>query len=226
MESERHLVEKKCVPTITKICNTKKTLVIKTVRLGADIINTLMAKYDNLKIIHLFRDPRPVSVSRIKVGWATLGSVNVGAARTNINKTKAISVSEIHDAWYRNAESEKDANFSWTSMLQKIPATEIGKVAQMYCYQVMRDISTLKGYKEKYPGRVYQMVFKKMANDPIGETEKVYQFVNEPLHRNVIHWLKSHTEGKVSSKTIAVKWQKEISHSTAIDIEKQCEPFF
>ena len=217
MDTKREVVENKCVPSIEGICSSKKTRVIKTVRLGADTIDDLMGKYSNLKIIHLFRDPRPVSLSRIKEDWATLGSVNLIEGRTNMKKTRVLP-----DVERANTVS----NSSWTKILSNKPGTEMGQIAQLYCYQVMRDIFTLKGFTEKYPNRVYQMIFENMASDPIGETEKVYKFIDEPLPKKVVNWLYSNTKGKTNSKHIAEKWQKELSQSTIKDMEHQCGHLF
>ena len=54
---------------ITSTCKNAKHRVTKVLRLTLDHFDTLLKSRDNLKVIHLFRDPRAIMNSRLEAEW-------------------------------------------------------------------------------------------------------------------------------------------------------------
>ncbi|XP_033759409.1 carbohydrate sulfotransferase 1-like isoform X2 [Pecten maximus] len=60
-EAER----KRCISEMLPYCQSG-TRIVKTIRLSMDVVDVLMEKFPNLKVIHLLRDPRGMIVSRMR----------------------------------------------------------------------------------------------------------------------------------------------------------------
>ena len=56
-----------CQHLINQGCNSKTIRVIKSVRARMDIVETLLQKHPDIKLIHYLRDPRAIAVSRKKL---------------------------------------------------------------------------------------------------------------------------------------------------------------
>ncbi|XP_033759407.1 carbohydrate sulfotransferase 1-like [Pecten maximus] len=61
----REVDQKKCISEMLPYCQSG-TRIVKTIRLSMDIVDVLMEKFPNLKVIHLLRDPRGMIVSRMR----------------------------------------------------------------------------------------------------------------------------------------------------------------
>ena len=61
---------KHCIPLFSKPCKTKDIRTIKLVRPAIDALPALLDRYPNMKVVHLFRDPRGVVRSRLSHWWA------------------------------------------------------------------------------------------------------------------------------------------------------------
>ncbi|XP_033759406.1 carbohydrate sulfotransferase 1-like [Pecten maximus] len=57
--------QEKCISEMIPYCKSG-TRIAKTIRLSMDVVDVLMEKFPNLKVIHLLRDPRGMIVSRMK----------------------------------------------------------------------------------------------------------------------------------------------------------------
>lgn len=53
-----------CVASLTKQCNQAQSVVSKVVRLSTDLVESLLLRVPTLKVIYIFRDPRPIVISR------------------------------------------------------------------------------------------------------------------------------------------------------------------
>ena len=60
-----------------QICNSAKHRVTKVLRLTTDQVEYLLQSRDNLKVIHLFRDPRAIMNSRIETKWYPSNDVSL-----------------------------------------------------------------------------------------------------------------------------------------------------
>ena len=65
-----HASISKCIPRLSQPCDDRKRRAIKTVRATMDNAEDLLKAHPNMKVIHLIRDARAVSLSRKKAGWS------------------------------------------------------------------------------------------------------------------------------------------------------------
>lgn len=60
---------KKCVEELEKVCKATTHRVIKAIRISMELVSHMMDLWPNLKVVHLVRDPRGITNSRLK-DWA------------------------------------------------------------------------------------------------------------------------------------------------------------
>jgi hypothetical protein len=62
---------RECAAThLDQECKSKNVRVVKTVRAPMDLSEVFLKDYSNFKVVHLFRDPRGVTLSRMKADWS------------------------------------------------------------------------------------------------------------------------------------------------------------
>jgi len=62
---------KKCASVhLDRVCRTKKVRAVKTVRAPFELAQQFLENYDNYIAVHLYRDPRGVTLSRMKADWS------------------------------------------------------------------------------------------------------------------------------------------------------------
>ena len=64
MERQRQTLNSKCLPRLREVCEASPLRVTKTVRLNMDAAVLLLDRVENLRFLHLIRDPRAVALSR------------------------------------------------------------------------------------------------------------------------------------------------------------------
>lgn len=68
--SDRHRsMSKVCLKVRTKICEVARYRIIKTIRVSMDLVKILKEVIPNMKVIHLIRDPRAITYSRLEGGF-------------------------------------------------------------------------------------------------------------------------------------------------------------
>ena len=63
------LVDTHCVDILTNECLNSSYRIIKIIRLSMDFVQTMLGVFPNLKVIHLVRDPRGITNSRLHGGF-------------------------------------------------------------------------------------------------------------------------------------------------------------
>lgn len=63
---QRKDAAKECIPVLKDRCMKSEVRGAKTVRATMEMVEVLLQRHPNLKVLHLFRDPRPVMLSRFK----------------------------------------------------------------------------------------------------------------------------------------------------------------
>lgn len=64
MEKQRAVLDTHCLQSLKEVCERSPLRVTKTVRLNMDTAGMLLEKVENLRFLHLIRDPRAVTLSR------------------------------------------------------------------------------------------------------------------------------------------------------------------
>ncbi|KAK6165539.1 hypothetical protein SNE40_022450 [Patella caerulea] len=70
----RRLWEKNCFLPFLNICLSKKNTLVKTIRMRVSLLEPLLEKYPELKIVHLIRDPRAIALSKSNLAPKRNGS--------------------------------------------------------------------------------------------------------------------------------------------------------
>jgi hypothetical protein len=66
VNSQRSMMESKCLPDLNRLCQNSQLHVTKTVRVNMQTAGQLLTIYPNMRVIQIIRDPRGVVLSRSK----------------------------------------------------------------------------------------------------------------------------------------------------------------
>ena len=102
----------------------------------------------------------------------------------------------------------------------------IVREAEMYCKIVVDDIRAKQLLEQKYPGRIYTLIYEDLASDNIRYMEEVYKFLDEPVHKDTYDWLEVTVKGSRKSRDIAIAWRKKMSIYVNDQIVKRCKEFY
>lgn len=106
----------------------------------------------------------------------------------------------------------------------------ISKEAQLYCNTVVRDIKIRKELEQKYPGKIYSLVFEELASSTALFLSNVYKFLDAKPSNLTERWLKmeeyKNAVKNVSSDQIINRWQNEVSFRNNKDITESCKEFY
>ncbi|KAL5012873.1 hypothetical protein ScPMuIL_011424 [Solemya velum] len=72
--------EKRCIEMLYKHCIERRVVVMKTIRLPMTLMERLLNRFPNLRVIHLVRDPRATLNSEIMAGhgqWKSIDSISM-----------------------------------------------------------------------------------------------------------------------------------------------------
>ena len=67
--------------------------------------------------------------------------------------------------------------------------------ADVLCERIRYDLKILKHLKKKYPTRILELKFEKLASQPIETATNVYNFISEQIPEDVLQWIKGATSG-------------------------------
>ena len=109
--------------------------------------------------------------------------------------------------------------------------------AQILCDYMKQNIIAFEEIAKMYRKQTATVFFESLANDPIGMTEKLYDFIGVATTNNVISWVKKNMHGKHldtgtysvknrNSRAISNKWKNEIDTEDLIDIDAVCKEFY
>lgn len=197
---------------------------MKTVRLDAEAIKNMFEWNPNFRVIHFFRDPRPVVLSRLKVAWAkhfatpTVEIKNATECNPNgTGDTKENGLSE-HDNHTLYVNSFGDEAL--------IPV--VGYEARLYCDWLRRDILTLASLPRPLSDQVFQVEYGELIEDPSSVMNDLHYFLDEPFGSNNLElaWLKAVKQEGGESQKIAQKWMNELSVALVQEINRQCQALF
>lgn len=201
--SKKRVLIKQCLPAIKAVCATKQIRVIKTVRLKLKTVAKLMASFPNLRVIHLFRNPKAVVMSRINAIWgSTLGSTD-----NQLEKDKLCKINKIMQKQLKN-------NITFDNLeLEMIQKNGIIKEAKLFCKLLLEDINARKQIENDFPGSTYQLIYENLARSAQEQVQSLFSFLQEQIPGNVQSWMNG--EDYAIDKW---KWEMPIKISEQIDI--------
>lgn len=99
--------------------------------------------------------------------------------------------------------------------------------AKLFCQSVARDVRMRMDLEEKYPGKIYPIIYDEMVHDVTRWTVNIYKFLDYADPRNS-SWFKKkigplRTEDSVRR---AKKWQSVVTFEQSRDIWTKCEDLF
>lgn len=222
-KAKRDDVDKNCVPTLKRTCDRKRIVVVKTVRMEMETAMELMERYpDNLKVIHLVRDPKSVVLSRMKASWALHGTTNPRVQK-DLMKQQKLPLNPLH---INDTVSFENYSVNQELLRGPKPLNGIASEAQKYCALVRKDVITRRYIERRFPGRTYQMIYDEMVSHPLHELERIYSFIEEAIPSSIRDWVASLNKGSQTSQSRAGKWRKAMSESSAKLIDSYCEVLY
>lgn len=98
----------------------------------------------------------------------------------------------------------------------------ISKLAQTYCKRVSMDSHQRKLMQAKYPNRILELVYDKMAEDPLNSIRSVYTFLGINMTQGAVTFIR---QSMKKSHAFKVKWSKELSDVDIVNIQRYCQEF-
>ena len=114
---------------------------------------------------------------------------------------------------------------SLSAMKAKNDNFTIVREAEMYCKIVVDDIRAKQLLEQKYPGRIYTLIYEDLASDNIRYMEEVYKFIGETVHKDTYTWLELTFKSR-RSRDIAIGWTKKITTHVNDEIVERCKEFY
>ena len=100
--------------------------------------------------------------------------------------------------------------------------------AALYCRSVSRDLQALTRLQRDFPGTVLPLVYEDFVTSPVQETQRIYDFIGQPLPKTMKDYLFEKTGGKNAtlSLNIASKWKNKLTRQQATSIRQSCKDVF
>ncbi|ELU14798.1 hypothetical protein CAPTEDRAFT_222213 [Capitella teleta] len=102
----------------------------------------------------------------------------------------------------------------------------MAKEALLYCRTVVKDVKLRKKLEERFPGRIYPIIYDDFVKYPLKYTENIYNFVNSSIHEKTLSWIIQNTSTKKNSSNIASRWQDTLTFKKYKDVMTNCREFF
>eukprot|EP01111_Echinosteliopsis_oligospora_P009357 TRINITY_DN2724_c4_g1_i1.p1 TRINITY_DN2724_c4_g1~~TRINITY_DN2724_c4_g1_i1.p1 ORF type:complete len:498 (-),score=138.71 TRINITY_DN2724_c4_g1_i1:114-1607(-) len=110
-------------------------------------------------------------------------------------------------------------------------ATPHKRLAAWWTFDILYSRMMLRKYKSSY----MMLTYEKLANEPMEMAEKIYEYIDLPLHPDVSDWIIHSTQGgsqndrfgtSRNSKSMINIWQLRLPEEVIRDIEDIAEPVF
>ncbi|XP_071503208.1 carbohydrate sulfotransferase 1-like [Diadema antillarum] len=184
-----------------------RSLATKIIRGELGMIKPLVVSDKvNVKVIHLVRDPRGSMASRLNYLYEW-GHENL--AHKNFSTSGRLKPLQLLDKETRHMES--------------VP---------FMCSWLRENFMVPSQLPEWLHGRYLPLRYEDFADDPVGKTEELYQFVGWTLPDSVREWVKQNTNAQMSDQgtfgiaknatATASRWMSELSEVEIGQVESLC----
>lgn len=113
--------------------------------------------------------------------------------------------------------------------------SDIRYEASYRCWQMAQDLKHADILHKRYPGRVLQMRYEDVAENPLEMTKFIYKFIGHKISSSVIQWIQNKTQPnkykdselystlRRNSSDTAHAWKRRIPKGMAVEIQRICE---
>ena len=101
------------------------------------------------------------------------------------------------------------------------------KEAKVYCDIVSSDLKLRSSLEAKYSDRIYELINEAFMADKLGETRKIYEFLNLQVPHQLTDFLVSGmNNSKMNSTKISLKWKNRLKPNIQLKIKDTCKELF
>lgn len=124
--------------------------------------------------------------------------------------------------------SRKDFDWSAVGSYTLLDSNDtLAREAKLLCQSVVRDIRVRSDLEQKYPGRIYPIVYDDMVREMEVVARNLYRFLDYPDQRNTEWWRRTILPLRAAdSIKRATKWQRQITFGQNRAIMKHCQDLF
>ena len=191
-----------CISRLQHMCENSKMRATKVVRPAMEVVKDLIKVIPNLKVIHLVRDPRDVSMSRMLMQ----------SAHSSI------------------AEREVRSSPLWPATKRRKEKRELSRVASavpieaaIFCNDVLADLIMYNDLIKTYPHSLYRLRYEDYISNPVSFANKIFDFVGLAMPSTLKKWLNS----TVSTQS-KYKWKSKqtVMQHYFKDVQIVCKEFY
>ena len=99
----------------------------------------------------------------------------------------------------------------------------LSKMSHLYCNTVANDISHRISLEAEFPGRIMQVIYDEMVQNPLSFLKSIYNFSGLQDHSSTVDKVIKYTRG---SEHKSLQWSGVMKFSEALEIRKSCEKFW
>jgi hypothetical protein len=202
IDNIRRKLTASCLPLFSSLCSERKLRVVKSVRASMSAMEPLLSALPDLRVIHLVRDPRPVSLSRKEFDASTRSDFAESSTLINQSTTGPRNVSQLAI-----------------------------REAAIYCRQVVADFDVRRRLERLFPGRLFSLTYEQLVDDPVRWATEIYRFIDTQLPPAVAERFAAlaaaGNEKNISAKVLAWRWTEgQISRREFNEINQNCAEMF
>ena len=204
-QSYRNRVTAKCTEMLRKAITSHHLRATKVIRATMNSIRPLLSLLPTLRVIHLVRDPRAVSLSRIRFHVSGRGIL-----------TQRIMESESSRIGFGESSHQIHGPKSQPYVVQE---------ASLYCRHVIADIQSRLALEREFPGRILSVRYEEVVANPEQEFRDVYKFIEEPMPKTTFDELQKLAK-QGQTMNVSTKWQDSLTYKDGFAIAHHCAEFF
>ena len=176
-----------CPAKLERHCKSFDITAVKTVRATMDVADALLTQYPQLKIIHLFRDPRSVANSRAKKWWAQVG-LHTGyknASVVRINEARAFCNTVSHDLSVRKELEKTFPGRIYELVYDDFMQNPLKRLTEVYEFLNLSVSTAMERLVEQKINNTYTLRWQKVMSD---SENRLIKKVCQTLFTNIDVW--------------------------------------
>ena len=193
-----------CINRLQAMCEKSTMRATKVVRPAMEVVPDLLRVIPHLKVVHLVRDPRDVSVSRMLMQSAHSHLAELEMRNSHL--------------WPPAVRAHKGKP-SMDRIASSVPIE-----AALFCNDVLADLTVYNAASKQYPQSFMRLRYEDYISNPAHYAAQVYRFVGLPMPHSLQKWLNV----TVSTKS---KWKWKTRDQSVMgpyfdDVRVVCKEFY